>query len=147
MFRSTQEIKVYYFMFTIFRSKRIYSMQAVAVASYVHLDPIPLQKVLGRALEHQCKFPVYCDLGLLTLSCADAKSPFLTFLGLPEYCRGNECRHVLSMRRGDLLEHRWCIASADSKIFGMDTCSHPYEPFHIVSLADWLHSSGSSDCT
>ena len=65
MFRSTQEIKVYYFMFTSFRSKLIYTLQAVAVASYVHLDPIPLLKVLGRALEYQHKFAVYCDWGFL----------------------------------------------------------------------------------
>ena len=67
-------------MFTSVRSKLIYAMQAAAVASFVHLDPIPLLKVLGRALEYQREFAIFYDLGLLTLSYADVQSPFLTFL-------------------------------------------------------------------
>ena len=117
-----------------FRSKLIYTMQAAAVASFVYLDLIPLLKVLGRAPEYQRKFATFCDLGLLTLSCADAQSPFLFFLGLSEYCRGNECRHVLSMRCGDLLKHRWCVASAECKILGMDSCSHPTLWIHFSPL-------------
>ena len=51
-------------MFTSFRSKCIYTMQSVAAASFVHLDPIPLLKVLGHALEYQRKFAIFCGLGL-----------------------------------------------------------------------------------
>ena len=42
-------------------------MQVVVVASFVHLDPIPLLKVFGRALEYQRKFAIFCNFWLLTL--------------------------------------------------------------------------------
>ena len=111
-------------------------MQAAAVASFVRLDHIPLLKVLasGRALEYQCKFAIFCDLGLLKLSYADAQSPFLTFLEPREYRRSSELRHVLSMRSGDLLEHRWCVARAECKIFRMNSCSPSTLWMHISPL-------------
>ena len=81
--RSTQEIKVYYFMFISFQSKLIYTMQAVAGASFVYLDLIPLQKVAGRAPTQVCYF-LWLGASCFLLR----RSPFLTVLGLPEYLQG-----------------------------------------------------------